>query len=274
MALIMTRDLPSFESVAPGSTATLSVPIGWTYHDFLITRKNLPLDQINEVRLVVDGKTRQRFVGGAARLDAINQYCGMAASEGADGVVRLMQDRYGLIGRDGRELTALGTGRSSNSDHDEPSNVTIEVDIDSAAENPQLSCKARRSSSRRIDRILELKEFRYSPAGSGESQISDLPISDGPNINKIYLFSSDINSVELQRDDRTIFLRTPEENNLVQSDGIRKPQAGLFVVDPSEDGYGADPIATAGVSDFRLTVDMAAAGTLPVVVEYMRRFRS
>jgi len=269
MAFRMTRQLPSFKGVVAGSTATLDVPLGWTYHSFLITYSSVTLAELNEIRLLVDGRTVQRYKGGSARLDTINQYSGMSA---ANGVIRLEQDRYSLITRDAIELSALGTGAQGNDIGPQPEQVTIEVDIDSAAASPVLSASAIRSASTPVGRILELREFGYNPSASGEFQISDLPLGDGWPINKLYFFSSDINSVQVERDDRTIFKRKPAENDLVQSDGIRTPQAGLYVVDPSEIGYGSDDIVTEGVQDFRITLDMAAAGSLPVVVEYLKTY--
>lgn len=274
MAWPQTIKLPSFEGVAPGQTATLNIPVGWTYHDFLLTYSGAALSELNEIRLLVNGKVIRRYKGGSARLDTLNQYDGLQA---AGGVIRMSMDRVGLITRKGREHTALGTGMKSGEKVDgksiglQPETVTIEVDIDGAATAPALSAKARRSGRSPVGEIIQLAEYTYNAPASGDYEIADIPRPPGQTINRLFLFSSDINSLKVERDGYKLFERDTTENDQLQTDGVRVPQAGVFAVDPTELGYGGDPIVIdpREVNDFRMIADMAGSGPVPVAVEYM-----
>lgn len=257
----VTKRMPSFEGVAAGSTATLRLPIGLTYEQLLITYSGVTLAQMNEIRVIGNGKTFQRFTSGN-RLDTINQYHGRAA---ADGVIVIDFTRYGLRTRAGEELTGLGTGVPSKDGSVELSTLALEVDIDGAASAPALSCKAVQSKPQPLGLIKHVREFGYNPAASGEFEISDIP--KGHLFNTVHFVSSDVNSLRVERDGYTVFERAAAENTLLQTDGERSPQSGVFTFDPTEIGNGGETLQTAGVYDLRFIVDMDASGALPVVVE-------
>ncbi len=253
-----TTKLPSFEGVASGQTATLRVPIGRTYHQIMVDYGSMSLSDMSEVRVVLDGETVHRYKG-ADVLDTINQYEGRAA---ASSLLVLDFDRYGLLSRKAQEFTALGTLGGVQT-------LAVEIDIvDSPTATPSLSARAVTTSGEQVGHIKQVRRFNYSPAGSGEYEISDLP-TGGAMIGMIAFNSANIDQVELETDNVQVFNRTDEENRLIQSDGIRVPQSGWVMLDPAELGYGGEVIETAGVQDFRLTLHMSAADTVPVYVEYI-----
>jgi hypothetical protein len=88
-------------------------------------------------------------------------------------------------------------------------------------------------------------------------------------IGRVYFRKAGINSVKVERDGFVVFERTAAENTLLQTDGMRAPQANMFVFDPSERGFAGEALATKGVQDLRFTVNVAAGGAMPVVVEYI-----
>ncbi len=262
----ITKRLPSFEGVAAGATATLRMPIGNTYEKLLVSYSGVTLAQMKEVRLVGNGKTIRRYVG-AALVDAINQFDRQNA---AAGLLTLNLSRPGLITKAGREDTLLGTGVTPSKDF--PVTLTtlqLEIDIDAAAAGPVLSCKAVLSAPRPLDKVLKVRRFGYAPSASGEFEIADLPRGD--LINRMVFESANIDAIRIERDNRVIFERTKAENEDIQSNGVRTPQAGYFVYDPTEEGYGSEPMVTAGVQDLRIILTMAAADQVPVNVEYIGR---
>lgn len=257
----ITKRMPSFEGVAAGATATLRLPIGLTYEQLLISYAGVTLPQITEIRVVGNGKTFQRYTS-ASRLDMMNRFTGRAA---AAGVLLIDFTRYGLRTRQGEEVTALGTGVASKDGSTELSTLAVEIDIDAAAAAPALSCKAVQSAPQPLGLIRHVREFGYNPSASGEYEISDIP--KGHLFNAVHFVSANVTALKIDRDGYAVFERSAAENSLIQADGVRVPQAGVFTFDPTEIGNGGETLQTAGVFDLRFIATMSAAGALPVVVE-------
>ncbi|MBT3041990.1 MAG: hypothetical protein KME67_03940 [Candidatus Thiodiazotropha sp. (ex Codakia orbicularis)] len=265
----LTREMPAFNGVAANSRATLNIPIGNTVHALIFTLGGTFTEQhIDEIR--VKGNGRELFVCSGDELDVMNQYEGKAISNGT--LLRLDFERYGLKTRDAVEMTAIGTGMPQNMDRNSPeynptplTTLQVEVDI-GAATNPTLSAKAILSGPSPLGTLLKKRRFTYSPAGAGNYEIADLPRGDV--IDKIWIFSDQLNGVMLDRNNFRAFERTDSENDLIQADGVRVPQANLFVIDPSENGNGGEWLIS-NVNDFRLILDMAAADTVDIFVDYL-----
>lgn len=258
----LTRKMPSFEGVAAGQTATLRLPIGFSYHKALIAYSGVTLAQMEEIRVVANGKTIQRHLTGAV-LDAMNQFDGMAA---ASGVLTIDFERFGLRTRAGSELTVIGTGVK-----DDPmpiSTLSIEIDIAAAAAAPVLSCKAIQSGPKPSGVIKQVRVFGHDPSAIGEYEIADLPRLGLIN-RVIFKSASTINSLKLERDGHVVFERDKAENEVVQADGVRVVQAGYYAIDFSEEGNGQDALDVSNVHDLRFTLDMAAAGHVDAIVEYL-----
>ncbi len=258
----ITRVMPSFEGVAAGQTATCRMPIGLSYHHLNVAYSGVTLAQMTDIRLVANGKVYQRYPGGD-ELDVFNQFDGRSAASGR--LILPIGDRFGLRTREAQEFTAIGTGKK-----DDPRPITtlaLEVDIDAGAAGPVLSMKANQSAPRESGLIKQVRHFNYTAGGAGDFEIADLP--KGGIINRIFFKSGDINSLKVERDGYTVFERDATDNDVEQGDGVRVPQAGYFVYDPTEQGNGAEGLATKGVHDLRFTLDMAAGGSIPVTVEYL-----
>lgn len=275
----ITSKMPSFESVAAGSTGTVRLPIGATFEQLLIAYSgtNFDLTHMSEIRVVGNGKTLMRFptVGansGGVVLDSINQYEGRAA---ASGVLVIDFNRFGIRTRANEELTGLGTGMSPNESNYkamggtgvELSTLYVEIDIAGTAVAPALAAKAIQSPKRPMGIIKKVRHFIYNAAAVGEFEIADLPRGD--LINKLTIHNANVTNLKISTDRNDRFERTQAENELIQTDGGRVPQAGLFVFDPSEIGNGSEALPTRGVQDLRLTLTMGAAGAVPVTVEYL-----
>ncbi len=282
----ITNKLPSFDVVAANTTATLRFPLGYTYEQVLLTYggTSFTLAHMTEIRIIGNGRVIDRFaplsalgLSGGEVLDKINQYEGRAA---ANGVLTIDFGRYGLRTRTAEESTGIGTGvppvapgqpgydayKNAGGNGVELSTLSIEVDI-AAATAPTMSAKALLSPKRPLGVIKKIRRFGHNPSAAGEYEISDLP--KGDLINKIYFHSGSINSLVIKADNAERFDRTQAENEQIQSDYKRVPQANMFVFDPTEQGYGAEPMVTRGLQDLRFVLDMAGAGSVPVDVEYI-----
>ena len=257
---LLTKKTPSFQGVAAGQTATCNLALGLTYHVLALTYSGITLAEMNEIRLVANGKVIQRWASGT-QLDLINQFEGRAAS--TNGVLMIpVGDRYGMKSRDGVEFSGLGTGAL-----DDPNPIVslyLEIDIDAAALAPALSMIALQSDASNSGLIKRVEQYSYAPAGAGDFDISDLP--KGNIFGQLYFASANINSIEIRRNGYTVFDRTAAENNAIQADGVRIPQAGYFVVDLNEQGYGSEGLVTKGVQDLRIVLNMSAAGVVPLTL--------
>lgn len=265
-----TRPMPSFQGVAAGQTATLTLPIGLTYHGLLIKYSGVTLAQMTEIRIKANG--RQIFSQSAVDMDKTNQYNGLAA---ANGLLRLDFDRVKLLTRAGQELTAIGTGAPVNNDSNSPmynptplSTFQLEIEIAGAATAPALSAKAVQSAPRPLGAIIKRRRFNYSATGAGDFEISDLP--KGDLIDKILIKQSadNLTKVVMERDNFLSFERTPAENSLIQVDGVRTPQSLWYVIDPTERGFGAESIVSA-VNDFRLKLTASGATDYTIYIDYL-----
>jgi len=256
----ISKRMPSFEGVAAGQTATAKMPIGLSYHTALLTYSGVTLAQINEIRVVVNGKVLQRYVE-ASHLDSMNKFNGEA---GAAGILNIpIGDSFGNKTRAGVELSKLGTGVAG--DTNAVTSLHIEVDIDAAAVGTTLSLLATMSDPDVSGLVKHVRQFTKTPTGAGIFEISDLPRGD--LYKKLFLKASNITKVEIERDERIIFSRTTAENTKIQNDGVRISQAGYWVIDFTEEGYGSEEMITQGVQDLRLKLTMSAGETIGLTLE-------
>lgn len=259
MAFTNSVALQEFNGVAAGQTCTLRIPTGSTWHKLLLTYSGVTLAQMTGIRLKVNGQTIQSWRNGT-HLDMLNQFEGRAAAAGA---IFIDFERYGILERGMRQLTALGTGANYEgprpaTDPVEVTSVYLEIDIDAAAAGPVLSCKGWRSAPSATRQVKKIRNFIRDASGAGDLQISDLP--RGEPITKLVIESSVVTSVKMEINGATIFERTAAENNQEQTDGERVPQSNVFVLDPAELGYGDEAIPTGNdVSEMLLTLTTSGA---------------
>lgn len=257
------KQLPSFEGVNSGQTATLRLPIGQTYHTLYIAYSGVTLAQMTGIRVIANGKAIHTYASGEV-LNQMNMHDGREDATN-DSILIIDFERFGMEGRSARELTALGTG--AGNDPTPVQTLSVEIDIDSAASGPALSCKAQRSAPTPLGIIKKVRRFNYNAPGAGDYEISDLPRGD--LVNQVFFRTGDVNSVKLERDSYVEFERTDTENALIQRNAVRDPQANQYVYDPVEFGNGSETLATKSVNDLRFILAMAQAATVETMVVYL-----
>ena len=256
---LITKVMPSFQGVAAGQTATVMLPIGLSYHELLMNFAGITLAQMNEIRVVANGKVIQRYASGT-QLNAMNLFEGRAA---ATTVLTIpLGDRFGLKSRAGIEFTKLGTGMLD--DKRPVTSLYVEVDIDAAAAAPVLSMIAIQSDPDYSGIIRHVNQFTYSPTTAMDFDVADLP--KGKIFNQMFFQSAIVTALEIRRNGYTVFERSLAENIVVQTDGIRVPQASSFMVDFTERGYGAEGLVTDGVQDLRLVLTTSGVGSVPLAL--------
>ncbi|MDQ6970929.1 MAG: major capsid protein P2 [Mariprofundus sp.] len=272
MSLKITDVALPFNGVAAGATPSTKLPTGLSYEQFLLIYGGATLAQINRIVFKANGKpiidisSRGGFSAGQ-RLDRLNKFDGRGA---AAGILIVDFNRFGLRTRAAEEITKLGTGIQGSPN--EIVQITCEVTIDAAALNPTLSGKVIMSDPDVSGKLKHVHETMRRSNGAGVVEIADIPFGQYDAIQRITFENATalgITEVEIMRDRRTIFKRTVSENNQIQSDGVRVPQADIFVFDPTEAGFGEEILSLAGVQSLQLRVTVTAAGDIPMILEYL-----
>lgn len=273
--------MPAPEGIGAGQTATFKLPIGRRFHNLHLTgsaaTSGFGVDDLSEIRVLLNAKVVQRFSG--AERNAINLFDGRqdAAVDSNNFILTIPFDRYGLMTKAGEEETAINTGSVNSETGKVISSFSIEIDVASSGfvGAPALSMSADQSENLPggPGTVLHILRSTRDFAGAGEYDISDLPRGGDTSLALDRIFfkpsANAISGVKIESDQYTVFERIAALNNRIQTDGIRVPQAGYFVIDRSEWGYGGDPIPLKGPQDFRYKVTVTGAATLTIFPHYL-----
>lgn len=263
-----TLRMPSPEGVGAGQQALVKMPIGNYFHAVYLVYSSLTLAQMTEIRILLNGKIVHRY--SAVDRDKMNQFIGLAA---ANGTLVIPFDRKELKNRVAEEDTGINTG-SRGENGKLISSFEIQIDIaGTASGTPRIDVFAEVSTQRAggIGTILHCVPYTRSAAGAGELQVSDIPYGDATRqlLNRVWIKTEHLTRLKLERDTYTTFERSKALNELIQSNGVRKPQTGFFVYDTTELGYGGASLIVAGAQDFRLIMEMAQAEQITIWPEYL-----
>lgn len=261
--------LPPFSGVIAGSTAVANLAIGRRYHSLNLFYSGATLAQLNEIRVIANGEVIHRYSGD--QRDTMNKF---DSRDAAAGILIIPFDRYRLNTRVGKEMTALNTG-SQDEKGRMISTLSVEVDIDGAAVAPVLSLRAVQSErlsggpgvilrvkKRDISLIDGLEMENLAGGINGQNPAAQM-------LNKIYLGSANVTDALILRDNFTMFDRDKAENDFEQNNGERVPQAGYFVIDPTEAGDGGEPYQLEGYQDFRIRLAASGAANMTVITEFL-----
>lgn len=269
--------MPAPNAVAASSTTTFRLPIGRRYHSLLLigTATTFAVADISEIRVLANEKVIQRFSG--TDREVMNLFDGRdtAAVSAARFELVIPFDRYGLLTRAAEEETALNTG-SVGADGRAIKSLTLEVDLGAGLTGtPALTLYATQSEAvpggPGSVPYIQLSTRDYAAADTYD--ISDLP-RGGVNtqfLDKLFLkpSTSTLDNFEVLANSVKVFERTAVVNERAQRDGIRVPQAGYYVIDRTEHGYGGDPLDLRGLDDFRVKLATGAALTTRVLAQYI-----
>lgn len=271
--------LPNPEGVSAGGTATFRIPVGKRIHELQLmyaynaTTQNV--SHFEEIRIFANGQVIQRFSG--TERDVLNQFEGRGASLG---VLKLPFDRKGMITLPGRETTAINTGVADEKGV-KIASMYMEVDLAPGVTVTPSDISLYALQSDAVaggpGTIPFIRREQRNPEGAdNDFQIGDL-INPGVNapdkvaLNRITFIPSagSISNLKIDRNNYNIFDRPDALNRSVQSDGIRFPQAGYYMIDPTERGISGEVINLMGTTDFRYRLNVSQAMTLTCLSEYL-----
>lgn len=252
--------LPSVDNVAAGNQAVLNCPVGLTYDFIDLVYSGVTLAQLQNIEVVINGKTIQKFLNGT-ELDNLNQFYGRGA---ANGVLRLWFERPELSELRVRRLTSLGTA--------DVQTLTVQMDIDGAAVDPAISAYAMLGAPQPLGLVTKVKAFPVTFATSGQQEIDNIPRS-GASICAMHLFKADISNVEVESNSVKLLDATKTVSEDIQSKYGRTPiTASATHVDFCVNGDPRQALNTKGMSDLRLRPTIDTPGAVRVVVEFIDGF--
>lgn len=278
MALKVLKKMPNFQGLTTGSafTATLSIPIGLSIEQlYIVYGGDIALADMTNLVVEANGKEIMNFRTGT-ELDRFNQFMGRAA---AAGTLTVDFTRFGLRTREAEELTKLGTGAPFDNNqalaNGRPnpgynpfpvSSLTFRADV-SANTTVSMIAYAEMSAPAPTGLIRKIRRIDPAAMVAGENTITEVP--KGDDINSIFFWKTDINSLFIDRDGYRVFEATDALNDVRQTDGVRVPLASAFVFDPTYMGNGAETLTTRGVADLRFIPTISVAGSCPITVDYI-----
>lgn len=252
------KKLPSLSNVAAGSTATLELPRGLSYHQIAIKYAGVTLAQLQKIRMEVDGKVFQQYKDGA-QLDALNQYYGRGAAENGWIILHFVRPELDTLAQ--QRLFALGT--------QDISTLALRADIAGDAAAPVLEAYALESEKEPFGYVTKIKSFPVSFATGGTHEVDNLPVPDKARIAAIHLFTDKVTNAELEVNGNIAFQAPKSLEDKIQKDAGRAPTAGKFSMDFIKENDFAQSQVLAGIQDFRIRMELQQATAFDIVVEYL-----
>jgi hypothetical protein len=260
------QKLPDFNPVVAGGRASVRVPKGPTYREFVLAykpdgtkaTKAVMIADIEEVVLKINGIAKQTYSG--EDLVVINEF--YEENGFTDGELVIPLSRHWARTIQGEENLCWGTKDIDN--------LFLEVKLASGATNPQLSCEAFFTpDSRDLGLIVEVHKVQVSSSVAGKVEISDLAKENG-SLLALHMKSADITACELKVD--RAYVIESETNleiyqNRLKRVGGRNPQAGWVHIDTMHLNRVDDAVPLLGAQDFRVKPTLSNAGAIPIIME-------
>lgn len=251
--------LPSLSNVVASSRATLSVPVGVTYHKIDFQYSGISPAQFKNIRVKINGKPLQEYATGT-RLNDLNKYYNRHVE---NNILTLWFDSTHFDNIALRRTTSIGTM--------DVSTFEIEFDIDSAATDPKIEAFATVSPNTALGVIRKVKSFVVTNSATGVKEVADLP-REG-RIPAMFLFKDDIDKCEVSINSVAVYEPNKVLGAKMQKDYGRVPDSSKYTaLDFNLEGDPMQGLIVQGVADFRLRPEFTTAGSADLVVEYLTGF--
>lgn len=266
--------------VAADSTVTFNLPVGRRYHWLTLIGGGAGLsfgvDCLREIRVMANSKIIQRYSGSDR--NAMNLFQGRESATIDDDNFNLVIpfDRYNLGTRPGEEETAINTGSADKAGR-AINQFKLEVDIASSGftGTPSLRLTAEQSEALEggAGTIPYILKSTRDYNAAARYDLSDLPRGGVTTqfLEALYMKPSvsTLENLEVLANNTLLFQRTAAENERIQRDGVRVPQAGWYNIDGTEFGYAGQNFDLRGLADFVVKFDTGAALQLVTYAHYL-----
>lgn len=268
----MTRSLNKMatpEGIGAGQTATIKLPLGYTYNTLFIRMADGSGDiaeadwgdNIDEIRLKVDGDDKIQI--DAVDLVSLNKYYGISHD---DGVLPLFMSRPWMRTILGEETTGFDTVGGMSS-------FSLEIDLKAGITIDQLNVYAQQSTP--VDRVtgqvkgfgahLRIQKYTHNQGVIGDAEIADI-VRSRYSIMAMHLKTANVDRLEVLADNSKFYDTDKAMREAIVKLGGRVPQAGFTHIDflPDNQIGSAMPML---VNDFRIKAEFTAAGSVPFYIE-------
>lgn len=258
--------MPSLSRIAPGSKATLELPVGPTYNRiyFACTGTALAVAHIQRIDVLINGRVVQTYRNLQRLIDINSFYRRTVDTVNMWGLHFFQAQLADLVYR---RAPGIGTADVQTFhieiqlDATAPSNMTIEAFADLDPLPQPLAA------------FVNVRELVGNSATAGIVEIDRMP--RGPWYTAIHVFKSDVTSVELEVDNGTGPVRIVNATKAIlerqqrdASPEVRVPvTASATHIDFCTDGDLQNAIQTAGLADFRLKLTLGTSGAYDVIGE-------
>ena len=274
----MRRTIPinDISGVGPGQKATVRIVEALAYHGILIDFDNVTAAQVLSVRVFYNDVEAMSFVG--ADLDDMLEYFEYAAY-GANGLLYIPFAAPGMLDQAQEEGTAVHVGVQYK-DGSIVKSMRVEIELSGAVVNPGI-----RAFGIVRDAVPGLEPwFPFVRQTTLEAQSSgiksfndvvDIKAGREAFCTQVFFKTATITNLLVQRNGIDMFDRSVVVNERIQVNGVRTPQAGWYVFDTRENGYGngADALAAGSATTLIWKPTFSAAANFTAYVWTIGRLR-
>lgn len=272
----MTRSvrLPLIQNIGPNQRATIRLPLGRTYNKItLFCAGNITRALLTNIVLKVNQGEKQRWKT-SAQLQARNGY-NLGATDAA--ILAL-----NFVEKDAKDLAAMEIGSYALTAEAGVQDAVLEFDIGTyvvtAASTIVAVAEVTEPSANRL--IVRTRYQQKTLAGAVEEQIIIPSGQNGEQLKRLMIFGTTtlVDNIRVRRDDSDEFESiTVLQNEFMQKEYGKVPQAGLIVVDFIQRNIASDMLNTAQIMgaggkpmlvqnlDIRMVTN--AAGTFDIYTE-------
>lgn len=255
---LVVKPLNSFNGVATDSKASMSLPVGPTYHEIHLNT-TLTAAQIRTVSVVVNGDTIIQVSG--ADLVMMEQYKGNHVEPG---VFVIPFTNPNAKNQNGSMFGGLVTLQGEN--------ITLEVEIGTVAGAITLDALAFQSAAqaRRVF-VPRIRTHTMQAGATGWNDFTTFPANAATFIRRAY-FKGAVNRLKIERDGLTLFDAKDALQRVQQKRVNRVPQTDVFIYDPTMYGFEqADSLNTGHASEFVFRAELGAAAPIPILFETIQQ---
>lgn len=238
----MRRTIPlnDVSGVNTGAKATVRLVDTLAYHGILLKATNIALGELTQIRVFANDKEIMSFTG--PDLDAMGAYY-QYAPYGATRQLFIPFTGPGMLEQSQEEGTAIQLGVPYK-DGSMIRSMRIEIDIASGIVGT-IGLKAKavvRDARSGLEPWLPfVRQTTIDVQSTGEKSISDMVDTRSAReafATQVFFKTSQISRLLVQRNGVDMSDREKDDNERLQINGVRTPQAGWWVFDTRENGYG------------------------------------
>ena len=269
---VRTIKLPSLTPPAPGAKTSVKLPLGPTYYKVKFTATSasagLAVGAIGQIEVLFNGKTKMKFAN-LQRLIDINTYYGRTTDSVTASQVEFTLHffRAELMDIIYQRLPGIGT--------QDLQTLHIEIMLDATAPaDIQIVGEAQIDPiPQPVGAFYNVREYPFSSSVAGLVEVDKLV--KGPFYAAMHLFKADVDSVivEVNQNGDQVKVVDAAKTTLetLQKEAAPKARTPITAkathVDFLLDGDLANALATDGLSDFRVYMELGSAGSMDIVTE-------